>query len=286
VKPLRNDQPALTRPPEFRDDKIGNPTGCHPRSSLMKPICVALSTVVAANFLCIAGAQGPAPTPSPTHYICTEETGCSHQYIDGLKYKIITTDQAIVTVALGGNAKYARVLVRVTNLSTTPIDVLPDRFALVETKPKQKTLAYVPYQKIIQADNRRAGWANAINAFGAGMATQQVSTQTNTNGTVNAYGSDGTYANANYNGTSTSTTSVPNYAAQAQARENIRRRREAIAEEAQSLSQSSLLANSLAGGQSISGSVYFQFDKKVEEAVLTLMIDHVTYEFPFTMTKH
>jgi hypothetical protein len=189
-------------------------------------------------------------------------------------------------VALGGNAKYARVLIRVTNLSTTPIDVLPDRFTLIETKPKQKTLAYVSYQKIIQADNRRAGWANAINAFGAGMATQQVTTQTNTNGTVNAYGSDGTYANANYNGTSTSTTSVPNYAAQAQARENIRRRREAIAEEAQSLSQSSLLANSLAGGQSISGSVYFQFDKKVEEAVLTLMIDHVTYEFPFTMTKH
>jgi hypothetical protein len=251
----------------------------------MKPICVALSIVISAN-LAWSGKAQEAPPVSPAHYVCTEDAGCTHQYIDGLKYKIITTDRAIITVAFSGNAKFARVLIRVTNKSATPIDVLPDHFTLSETKPKQKEFAYVPYQKIVQADSRRAGWANAINALGAGMATQQVTTQTNTNGTMNATGSDGTYANANYNGTSTSTTSVPNYAAQAQARENIQRRREAIAEETQSLSKSSLLDNSLLAGQSISGSVYFQFDKKVQDAILTLLIDHVTYEFPFTIIRH
>ena len=251
----------------------------------MKPIFVALSIAISASLACSSEAQEVAAT-SPTHYLCNEDAGCTHQYIDGLKYKIITTDQTVITVALSANAKYARALIRVTNKSAMPIDVLPDHFTLSEIKPKLREFAYVPYQKIVQADNRKAGWANAINAFGAGMATQQVTTQTNSNGTVNATGSNGTYANATYNGTSTSTTSVPNYAAQAQARESIRRRREAIAEEAQSLSQSSLQANSLLTGQTISGSVYFQFDKKVEDAVLTLLIDHVTYEFPFTMTKH
>jgi hypothetical protein len=250
----------------------------------MKPICVALSIVIAANLACPSKAQETAPN-SPTHYVCNEDAGCAHQYIDGVKYKILTTDRTVITVALSGNAKFARALIRVTNKSAMPIDVLPDHFILSETKPKEREFEYVPYQKIVQADNRRAGWANAVNAFGAGMATQQVTTQTTSNGTVNATGSDGTYANGTYNGTSTSTTSVPNYAAQAQARENIRRRREAIAEEAQSLSQSSLQANSLLSGQTISGSVYFKFDKKVEDVILTLLIDHVSYDFPFTMMK-
>jgi hypothetical protein len=102
----------------------------------MKPICVALSIVIAVSTACRVKAQDTISTPSPTHYVCSEDAGCTHQYIDGVKYKIITTDQAIITVALGGNAKYARALIRVTNKSGTPIDVLPEHFTLSEIKPK------------------------------------------------------------------------------------------------------------------------------------------------------
>jgi hypothetical protein len=118
------------------------------------------------------------------------------------------------------------------------------------------------------------------------MASQQVTTQTNSNGTVSATSSDGTYANGTYNGTSTSTTTVPNYAAQAQARENIQRRRQALAAEAQALSQTSLRANSVQPGQTISGLVYFEWDKKVESFRILIPINGIIYEVPFTMQKH
>jgi hypothetical protein len=115
------------------------------------------------------------------------------------------------------------------------------------------------------------------------MATQQVTTQTSSNGNVSATGSDGSYANGTYNGTSTSTTSVPNYAAQAQARENIRMRREAIAEERIRLSQTALKDNSVQPQTTVGGYVYFQFAKKVESVHLIIPIGETDYEFPFTM---
>jgi len=249
----------------------------------MKPVCLAITGI----FLCLANFSRAQDTTTqrPTKFVCDESSACTHQYIDGQKYKILTTDRAVITVGLAANKKYARVSIRVANISSSQVDVLPEQFTLSEVVPKERELAYVPYQKIVRADASRAGWANALNAFGSGMATQQVTTQSTTNGTVSATSSNGTYANGSYNGTTTSTTSAPNYAAQAQAQDNIRRRREAIAAESQELSQSSLKANSLLAGQTVSGNVYFEFDKKAENLVLRLLIDHVSYEFPFKMIR-
>jgi hypothetical protein len=237
--------------------------------------------------LCIAVPIHAQDTPvqQPAKLVCDENNGCTHQFIDGQKYKILTTDHVVLTVGFSANKKYARVSVRVANISNVQVDVIPEQFTLSETVPKERELAFVPYQKIVRSDASRAGWANAINAFGSGMATQQVTTQSTTNGTVSATSSNGTYANGSYSGSTTSTTSVPDYAAQARANENIRRRREAIAAESQELSQSSLKANSLLPGQAVSGIVYFDFDKKAENLILRLLIDHVTYEFPFRVIK-
>jgi hypothetical protein len=222
---------------------------------------------------------------APKTIICDESAGCAHRFIDGVKYKTITTDSLAVTVSLEANTKYARADVIISNRTQKAFDVFPEHFILSETTPKTKDLAYVPFGKILKSDARRASWANAANAFGAGMATQQVSTQTTTNGSVNANGSDGSSAYGTYNGTSTSTTTVPNYAAQAQARENIQRRREALAEESQRLSQTTLKDNSVLPAQTVGGNVYFEFEKKAQVVTLSIPIDGTTYEFPFTMMK-
>jgi hypothetical protein len=247
--------------------------------NLARLICLIAIATMCASPTC---AQQPA-IPSPKTVVCDESVGCTHQYIDGYKYKILTTDKLTLSVSLGANAKYARVSVTVLNKSTAPIDVLPERFSIDETKPKERIFSYVPFEKIVKSDARRAGWANAINAFGAGMATQQATTQTSTNGTINATNSDGTYSNGTYNGTTTSTTSVPDYAAQAHAQENIRRRREGIAAESDSLSKLSLKANSVLPNQTVSGFAFFDFDKKAQNITVVIPIDGITYQIPFQM---
>jgi len=235
----------------------------------------------------VCWSQVSTPSTTQTTILCDEAAGCSHEFIDGLKYKIITNDNASVSVAISSNGKYARVSVSITNKSATPIDVLPDQFGLMETAPKNQALAYVSYEKIVRSDERRAGWANALNSFGAGMATQQVTTQTTSSGTVNATSSDGTYTNGTYDGSSTSTTTVPDYAARARAEENLRRRREALRAELQAMSQTSLKSNTVMPNQTVSGLVYFDFSKKVKNANILIPIGNVVYEFPYVMEwKH
>ena len=218
--------------------------------------------------------------------VCDDSTVCTHEFVNGLIYKTITTDQIAITVAISSNGKVGRANLTVANKSEAPFDVTPERFTIAETAPKIKTFAYMPPEKVVQADAHRAGWANALNAFGAGMATQQVTTQTNSNGTVNATGSDGSSANGTYNGTSTSTTSVPDYAAQARARENIRKRKEALAAERQAMEQTSLRANTVHPGQTVAGFVYFEWGKKSEDVMISMPIGDTLYQVPFKIVKH
>jgi hypothetical protein len=247
-----------------------------------------------ALFFAVRGtcfAQTPASPATPKILICNkaaeaEHTGCTHQYIDGSFFRTITTDQMLVMVASRSNRKFAIANVTVVNNSETPLDVLPQRFSLHETAPKDKTFAYAPYQKILKVDAHRDGWANTLNAIGASMATQQVTTRTSSNGTVSATDSNGTYVNGTYDGASTSTTRIPDYAAQTQARETIRRRREALAAEAERMSHTTLKANSVLPGQTVSGLVYFEFDKKVKTFTLLIPIGDTVYQFPFVAPKN
>jgi hypothetical protein len=81
-----------------------------------------LSAIAACNTLLIS-AQKPEPESTKT-ILCDESSGCTHEYIDGNKYKILTTDQIVLTVSLTANAKYARVNVIVLNKSNTPVDLV------------------------------------------------------------------------------------------------------------------------------------------------------------------
>ena len=117
------------------------------------------------------------------------------------------------------------------------------------------------------------------------MATQQITIQTSSSGTVNANSSDGTYTNGTYNGFSTSTTSTPDYAAQARANERIREQNAAVASMRAGLMQTSLKSNSVMPGQSIRGYVYFEREKRATTMKLTVPISGALYEFPFAFVK-
>ena len=245
---------------------------------------------LAASVLLIASAvlsQTPGSDAGTVNKVVCEETSqsCSHKLVNGLRYESLTTQQAVVTVSIADNGRYTRLEVAVANLGQAPFDVIPAGFLVEVTAPKAKTLRFVPPEKIVSSDRHRAGWANALNAMGAGMATQQVTTQTNTSGTVQATGNDGSYANGTYNGNSTSTTSVPDYAAQTRARENITRRRAALAASQAELEQTVLRANTVDPGKLISGFVFFESEKRGEMYLVDLAINGVVYEFAFARPK-
>jgi len=242
----------------------------------------------------IAQAQTPA---TPPIIRCEEDVTCTHQFVDGQKFKILTTDGAVIAVALRSNGHYVRADISVTNLAQRTVDVLPSEMTLQMDSPKSKVLAFVSPEQIAKSAEHRAGWANALNSMGAGMATQQATTQTsssgsvNGSGTVNSTNSDGTYSNGTYNtngtysGSSTSTTSSPDYAAQARARQQISERRAAVAALETNLAQTTLRANTVMSGKTVRGYVYFQCDKHADTLHLTIPIAGTMYVFPFKMMK-
>lgn len=190
----------------------------------MKSITVAVLFVVVSASV----SQTPADKPAPRVLLCDENAGCTHQYIEGQKFKMLTGDGLTVIVSMATTEKYSRADVSVFNGGTAAVDVLPRDFHLEEVTPKPKPLAYVDAAKIIKSDQRRVAWGNALIAMGGGMARQRSTTTTNSSGTVNASSSDGSSATGTYNGTSTATTSSPDYAAQERASQTIQQRNAAL----------------------------------------------------------
>ncbi len=210
---------------------------------------------------------------SSTAVTCEEGKNCVFRYIDGFKYKTLTADGAIITVSLAIGSKYSRIDVSVTNTGEKPIDVLPPGMTLDVDQPKPKRLAFVSPEQIAKSVEHSAHWANALNSMGGAMATKQGSDGSSANGSYNG--------NGTYNGTSTTTTSSPDYAAQARARDNIAQRNAAVAGVEASLAQTSLRSNTVLPGKTVRGYVYFQFDKHTDAQHLTIPIGQTNYVFPF-----
>jgi len=245
----------------------------------------SITFVVLFALASISLAQAPADKPAPKVLLCDENAGCGHQFIEGQKFKILTSDGLTVIVSMAITEKYTRADVSVFNGGTASVDVMPTSFQLEEVTPKPKPLAYVDAAKIIKSAQRRVAWGNALTAMGGSMARQQSTTTTNSNGTVNASGSDGTMATGVYSGTSTSTTSSPDYAAQARANEAIRQRNAALASMSGQLSSEAFKANTVLPNQTVRGIVLFEKDKKTQSIMFSLPIGATVYKFPFTWVK-
>jgi hypothetical protein len=74
----------------------------------------------------------------PKVVICDESVSCTHQFINGQKFKILTTDDVVVIVSLGMGERYMRADVSVFNHSLVAVDVLAAYMRLEVITPKER----------------------------------------------------------------------------------------------------------------------------------------------------
>jgi hypothetical protein len=139
----------------------------------------------------LASAQSPNSL-GPKTIACNEATGCTHRIIDGIAYKYISANGLVIGAGMVNDGSHIRAIIGISNNTQGPIDIIPSSFLVEALSPKQKTLKFMPPEKIAKSAEHRAGWANGLSAFGAALATQQNSTETTLSGTVDANSSDGT----------------------------------------------------------------------------------------------
>jgi hypothetical protein len=236
-----------------------------------------------ASFLIVSSVL--AQSPSARLVLCNESTACTHAYQNGQYVQTITEGGHAISLSAHDTGKYLRVDVTVRNDSTAPFDLMPNAISARESEPKDKELKYQSVGKMEHGLEHRTAWANGFTGFAGGMARQQSTTETTSSGTVSAYGSNGSYANGTYQGTSTSTTSAPDYAAQARARQQIAANRQRAAQLEQYLDGVALRANTLAPGQSVSGAVYFDRGPKNGVVQVAVPIAGTVYQFPVAFKK-
>jgi hypothetical protein len=196
----------------------------------------------------------------------------------------LASGKIAVLVSLVEVGKYIRADIFVANDSSGNVDVLPSNFVMTEVLPKPKPLKWVDTDKLIRSAARSVAFGNALTAMGGSMQRRRSTTTTTSNGTVNASGPDGTYANGTYRGSSTSTTSSPNYAAQAQAAEAIQARNETFSSLADFAYRTALRSNTVMPTEHIRGYMLFERDKKEKTIMLNGIVGDTIYQFPFDLT--
>ena len=235
--------------------------------------------------LAVASLSAQSADQVTKNLVCDRGSTCGFGYINGRKYETLAGDKISIVVVGDVFGKYLRADIFVLNKGTEPVNVLPSsNFVLTEIAPKAKLLKYVDGDKLVRSEERRLAWGNAMTAMSGSMARQQSTTTAYSSGTVHANGSDGTYANGTYSGTTTATTSTPDYAAQARANETIRQRNAAFASFANSATRTLLRANTVLPNQSVQGFMLFERDKKARVVMLSCIVGDTIYQFPFDLT--
>jgi hypothetical protein len=165
-------------------------------------------------------------------------------------------------------------LVVVVNETQQAVNVIPSAMTLEITKPEEKTLDYIPPEKLARA-TLRTPWLAVLGAglqgAGAGLQTQE----STTTGSITA-------------NERLTQRPQPQIQRHKQGQETIarnaregRRRREASAER---IENTALLSKTLFSGNHIMGWVYFQRTKRYTEAVLRVPISSYSFEIPFVWT--
>jgi len=211
---------------------------------------------------------------------CDELVNCTHTWRGGLLNKRIRSNGIVVAIDVEAVDHYIRVGVAARNETQQPIDILPWSISMQMVAPKHKQLKYQSPDRLIKRINGRAGWNNLLTALGAAGATQQSSTQTNTDGRVSVYGTGGS-ANGTYSQTSTSTTTVPDSQAQREAAAQIAASNATAANAARNINSHSLAPATLSPGQASAGYVYFEGPHKIGTTVTDIPINGIVFEFTF-----
>ncbi len=217
---------------------------------------------------------------------------CLRKFIDGEQLEITTANGVTVGAAIASKstsfAKYAQINVKVRNETDKPIQFLGQPPQLVTLTPKVYFAHLIDPTKLAQtvekSGDKKAKWIR----FWGENATQTMSSTMIGNGFGGGgfwgpgYGGGG-WNNRNYNNNSNMsfmTTQVPDYAAQARALQKAADVTETSQRAAENIRNSSLGATTIAPGQTLEGSLYYDVPN-FKNGILDLPIGQATFEFEF-----
>ncbi len=219
---------------------------------------------------------------------------CDQLTIEGATFRIISDENLYLAINPTFERGYWVTEVYLENKSVARFDFNPlANSGLLAWKTKedflnsQKSETFMPIDpvSIVKKIQRRAAWANALGAFGAGMQKQTATVSTQTNGTASVYGSNGQSASGIYNGTSTSTVTAPNTEAQAQAQRQAQQNNARVASTGNAMLDSALKNNTIFQNNKVFGDVYYPHKKNFDVVDFRFFINGRVYSFVYFVGK-
>lgn len=214
---------------------------------------------------------------------------CLEKFVDGNQLEIITANGVTVGAAIIGKttnfAKYAQLNVKVRNDTDKPIQFLPQPPELVTLSPKITFGHLIDPNKLAEnvekSGDKKAKW---IRFWGENATQTMTSTMIGNGGMwgyppIYSYGGAMPFVARNGNMT-TMMTQVPDYAAQARALQRAANVTEQSQQTAQAIRDNSLGATTIAPGQLLEGSLYYDIPN-LKNGILQVPVGNATFEFEF-----
>jgi tetratricopeptide (TPR) repeat protein len=214
---------------------------------------------------------------------------CLRKFVDGNELEITTANGVTVGAAIASKstnfAKYAQLNVKIRNDTDKPIQLLGQPPQLVTLTPKIYFAHLLDPAKLAEtvekSGDKKAKW---IRFWGENATQTMTSTMIGNGGfwgyqPIYSYGGAMPYISRNGNMT-TMMTQVPDYAAQARALQKAADVTDKSQQTAFNIRSSSLGATTIAPGQTIEGSLYWDVPN-FKNGILDVAVGQATFEFEF-----
>ena len=232
------------------------------------------------------GVKAPSSPPlvaasvGGVHTWSTTDPNCSAALSDGRTVRMIRANGLAVLAAIWDNGSKTQAFVGIKNNTIASVDVRPESFQLVVAAPKYRMLAYQDPDQMAKSIRRSAGWKAGLTSGLGGMAQKQSTSTSTTDGNVTVSGPNGT-ASGTYNGTTMTTSSQPDYEARQRSADKANQIRAEANNAVNNLQSTALRANTIFPGQQMIGAVFFQHERHIQEATLTVVVGNDSFVIPF-----
>jgi hypothetical protein len=232
------------------------------------------------------GVKAPSSPPlvpasvGGVHTWSSTDPNCTAALGDGHTVRMIRANGIAVLAAIWDNGSKTQAYIGIKNSTSANVDVRPESFQLVVSAPKYRMLAYQDPDQMAKSIRRSAGWKAGLTSGLGGMAQKQTTSTSTTEGTATVSGPGGT-ASGTYNGTTMTTSSQPDYEARQRAAEKADRIRIEANNAASNLQSTALRANTLLSGQQMIGAVFFEHERHIQQATITVVVGNDSFVIPF-----
>ncbi len=243
-------------------------------------------SVVSATTESTQGVKAPSSPPlvpasvGGVHTWSATDPNCTAALSDGRTVRMIRANGLAVLAAIWDNGSKTQAYIGIKNSTIANVDVRPETFQLVVAAPKYRMLAYQDPDQMAKSIRRSAGWKAGLTSGLGGMAQKQTTSTSTTEGTATVSGPGGA-ASGTYNGTTMTTSSQPDYEARQRAAEKADRIRAEANNAASNLQSTALRANTIIPGHQIIGAVFFEHEKHIQKATLTVVVGNDSFVIPF-----